>query len=56
MSNFYKINDWHVLQKGQKANERTPFIKVHTNLLISKPWYDLDDTTRLIFIELQILG
>ena len=56
MSNFYKINDWHVLQKGQKANERTPFIKVHTNLLISKPWFDLDDTARLIFIELQILG
>ncbi|MDC1100692.1 hypothetical protein OAS34_00565 [Methylophilaceae bacterium] len=56
MNNFYKINNWNELQKGQKANERTPFIKVHTNLLISKPWFDLDDTTRLIFIELQILG
>ena len=56
MNSFYKINNWNELQKGQKANERTPFIKVHTNLLISKPWFDLDDTTRLIFIELQILG
>ena len=56
MNNFYKINEWHVLQEGQKANEKTKWIKVHTNLLNSKPWYDLDDTTRLICIELQLLG
>ena len=56
MSNFYKINDWHVLQERQKANAQPKWIKVHTNLLISKPWFDLDDTTRLIFIELQLLG
>ena len=53
---YYRINNWQELQKGQLPNERTPFIKVHTNLLISKPWFDLDDTSRLIFIELQLLG
>ena len=56
MNNFYKINNWSELQERQKANQSTPWIKVHSKLLNNLQWNKLDDMGKALYIELQLLA
>ena len=56
VNNFYKINNWNELQANQKANQSTPWIKVHTKLLNDIHWNRLDDMAKALYIELQLLA
>jgi len=56
VNNFYKINNWNELQANQKANQSTPWIKVHTKLLNDLQWNKLDDMAKALYIELQLLA
>ena len=56
MNNFFKINNWNELQANQKANQSTPWIKVHTKLLNNLQWNKLDDMGKALYIELQLLA
>ena len=56
VNNFYKINNWSELQEGQKANQSTPWIKVHSKLLNDLQWNKLDDMAKALYIELQLLA
>ena len=56
VNNFYKINNWNELQANQKANQSTPWIKVHTKLLNDIQWNRLDDMAKALYIELQLLA
>ena len=56
VNNFYKINNWSELQERQKANQSTPWIKVHTKLLNDLQWNKLDDLAKALYIELQLLA
>lgn len=56
VNNFYKINNWSELQERQKANQSTPWIKVHSKLLNDLQWNKLDDMAKALYIELQLLA
>ena len=56
VNNFYKINNWNELQANQKANQSTPWIKVHTKLLNDLQWNRLDDMAKALYVELQLLA
>ena len=56
VNNFYKINNWSELQERQKANQSTPWIKVHAKLLNDIHWNKLDDMAKALYVELQLLA